>query len=307
MPVDVKKFIIDGEKCFTGPNDVYIGAEMAFNNSIKLGDYIELIVPKGRLTANMGFTPGKGRFKVVGLFKTGYYEFDTTLIIMSLATAQNLYEIGDTAYALGVKVDDLYKMDQYAMKIHAMVGYDYLARTAEEKNKNFFYALQLEKLIMTVILFLIIISAGFTIMGTLVMVVMEKKKAIGILKAMGAKPKSIMVVFVMEGFLIGVTGTILGVVAGLAASLNLQAIIKWIEVKINFIMSNIYEIFDLGTWFYAKIVPTNVYYIDSIPTEVKAEFVVLISIIAVFLSTVAAVFPAWYASRLQPSETIRYE
>jgi lipoprotein-releasing system permease protein len=139
------------------------------------------------------------------------------------------------------------------------------------------------------------------------MVVMEKRKDIGVLKSMGAKPTSIMVVFILEGFLIGVTGTLMGVILGLAASLNLEAIVMWIEAAINNIGKQAYIFFNIGIWEKIVIVPTNVYYIDTIPTEVKPEFIVFISIFAVFLSTVAAIFPAWNASRLNPVETIRYE
>jgi len=244
---------------------------------------------------------------VIGFFKTHYYEYDTSLIVISLRTAQKLYEIGDTASGVGAKVNDLYKMDYIARKVQAATGYEYQTRTAEEKNQNFFYALHLEKLIMTIILFLVIISALFTIMGTLVMVVAEKRKAIGILKSMGAKPKSIMAIFVMEGFLIGLTGSLIGVVLGLAASINLESIIEWVEKAINSTMSFIHHLFGLGIYERISLVPRHVYYLDSIPTEISPEFVVTITILTVFLSTVAAVFPSWHASRLQPIETIRYE
>ena len=223
---------------------------------------------------------------------------------------------------MGIKINDIYKMDAMASRIRQRVGFDYDVQTAEQRNQNLFYALRLEKLIMTIILFLVIISAGFTIMGTLVMVVMEKRKAIGILKSMGARPISIMVIFIMEGFLIGVTGAFAGVVLGISAALNLEVIIKWIEVKINGVMGAVYGAghfvldlvnlvfrseFSMGVYQDLSLVPKNVYYIDTIPTEVNPEFVVLIAIFAVFLSTVAAIFPSWQASRLRPVETIRYE
>lgn len=322
MPMDVKKFIKEGPKDFTRVNDVFIGVEMSWNYNIRKGEWIEIIVPKGRLTAKTGINPGIGTYKVAGLFKTGYYEFDTKLIILSLPASQNLYDLGNVAWGVGIKINDIYKMEAMAARIRQRVGFDYDVQTAEQRNQNLFYALRLEKLIMTIILFLVIISAGFTIMGTLVMVVMEKRKAIGILKSMGARPISIMIIFIMEGFLIGVTGAFSGVVLGISAALNLEVIIKWIEVKINGVMGAVYGamnfIFDvinlvfrselsIGTYQDLSLVPKNVYYIDTIPTEVNPEFVVLIAIFAVFLSTVAAIFPSWQASRLRPVETIRYE
>ncbi|PKL35732.1 MAG: hypothetical protein CVV44_19580 [Spirochaetae bacterium HGW-Spirochaetae-1] len=308
VPAEVKKFITEGGDDFAVKKGVYIGSEMALNYNIKRDQYIEIIVPRGQLTATEGVTPGIGRFKVLGFFKTGYYDFDTKLVIMSLAEAQNLFEVGNVAWGIGIKVKDVYnQLNRISSKIQSVIGFQYVTMTAEEKNQNLFYALKLEKLIMTIILFLVIISAGFTIMGTLVMVVMEKRKAIGILKSMGARPTSIMVIFIMEGFLIGVIGAVTGVIAGLAASLNLEAIILWIEKSINAVMAGIYQAFNLGIFYKISIVPTHVYYIDSIPTEVKPEFVAFIAIFAVFLATVSAIFPAWHASRQNPVETIRYE
>jgi len=306
-PKQITKFITEGSKDFGVKKGIYIGAEMAVNFNIRIGQKIELIVPKGRLTVKTGVTPGLGKYRVLGFFKTGYYDFDTKLVIMSLSQAQQLFSVGKRVWGVGVKIDDIYKLKQYSNKIQGAIGFEYVTMTAEERNQNLFYALKLEKLIMTVILFLVIVSAGFTIMGTLVMVVMEKRKDIGILKAMGAKSNSIMIIFVLEGFLIGVIGSILGVIFGLAASLNLEAIIIWIENTLNTVMAWYYSFMHLGEFYKISIVPTNVYYIDTIPTEIKPEFVVFISIFAVFLATVAAIFPAWSASKMEPVETIRYE
>ncbi len=307
FPDDVRKFVRQGEKDPGGKTGVYIGEEMARDNNIFIGDRIELIVPKGQMTASTGLVPGLGTFKVLGLFKTGYYDFDTKMVVMPLPQAQNLYEIGDSVWGIGVKIHDVYRMREVSSIIRSTIGFHYMTLTAEERNQNLFYALRLEKLIMTIILLLIIISAGFTIMGTLVMVVMEKRKAVGILKSMGAGPNSIMVIFVLEGFFIGVIGAFAGAIMGMAAAINLGAIIQWIEDIVNDIGAFAYEFFDLGFFYHINIVPRHVYYIEGIPTQVVPEFVVFITVFAVFLCTVAAIFPAWNASRLSPVETIRYE
>ncbi len=323
IPRDVEKFIVKDEEQFVkkGKNrvspqvarkffntrSVFIGQEMADSYNILLGDYIELIVPKGTLSVRTGVTPGMEQFRVSGMFKTGYYDFDTKLVIMALPQGQRLFEIGDAVSAIGVRIRDVFKMDRVSDELDAIVGYEYTTMTAEEKNGNLFYALKLEKLILMIILFLVIISAGFTIMGTLVMVVMEKRKAVGILKSMGAKPNSIMVIFVLEGFFIGIIGAFLGVVFGIATALNLDAIIRWVERMINSIMGGIYSLFNIGLYEKINLVPSHVYYIEGIPTDVNPELVVFIAITAVFLCTVAAILPAWSASRLQPVETIRYE
>jgi lipoprotein-releasing system permease protein len=307
IPVDVRKFITDGAKSFSSEPEVFIGVEMAMNNLIDIGNYIDLMVLKGSLSVSEGMMPGVGRFRVKGYFKTGYYEFDTHMIIMSLPESQSFFGIGDRVWGIGVKIKDIYAMRRTADYIQALLGFSYNCLTAEQRNANLFYALRLEKLIMTIILFLVIIAAGFTIMGTMVMVVMEKRKAVGILKSMGARPQSIMSIFILEGFLIGITGTVFGVVLGLATAFNLKAIIASIESVVNGAGSRIYALFHFGPWFDISLIPSNVYYVEGIPTQVTPEFVVFISVIAVFLATVSAVFPAWSASRLKPVETIRYE
>ncbi len=309
IPDDVKKFINPDKypQKFSGKKEVFIGDEMGLLYNIQVGDYIEMIVPKGTNVSSMDVEPSIGRFQVIGFFKTGYYEFDTRLIIISLEQSQKLYGIGKLASGVGIKVNDIYKLDRYYSMIQEDLGFEYSVYTAEQKNSNLFYALKLEKLIMTIILFLVIISASFTIMGTLVMVVMEKRKAVGILKAIGAGPNSIMAIFILEGFFIGLIGTITGVLTGLVTALNLEAIIYGIESFINKFMLYVYDKLDLGIWMDIVIVPKNVYYIDSIPTEIQPEFVVFIAAAALFISTVSAVFPAWYASRLNPVQSIRYE
>lgn len=308
IPADLKNFIVDGHKdTFTGKREVIIGEEMANLNNIKIGDWIEIIVSKGSSAAKINSEPNILKYKVISFFKTGYYEFDTKLIFLSLKNAQRLFAVGDCASAIGIKIDDIYDLKKMSINIQEEVGYNYNVYTAEQRNQNLFYALKLEKLIMTIILFLVIISASFTIMGTLVMVVMEKRKAVGILKAIGAGPNSIMTIFILEGFLIGFIGTVLGVAFGLVTALNLADIILWIENFINGNMKAIYMFFKLGMWVDVSIIPKSVYYIDGIPVQINPEFVVFISVAAVFISSVSAVFPAWHASRLNPVQSIRYE
>jgi len=306
MPEQFKKFIKSENNKFEKSGEIFIGAEMANLHNIESGDVIELIVPRGKIGSD-SMEPGIGRFKVKGFFKTGYYEYDTSLLFISLTDAQNLFGARGRVSGISIKTDDIYKINNYAQKLRDMIDFRYSVMTAEEKNGNLFYALKLEKLIMTVILFLVIVSAGFTIMGTLAMVVMEKRRTVGILKSLGATPQSIMTIFVMEGFLIGLAGSISGVICGLAFSLNLEAIISFAEKVINYAGAFIYHLFNDGQFISISLVPQNVYYIEGIPTQISPEFVAFIGSFAVFLSTLSAVFPAWHASRLNPVETIRYE
>lgn len=306
MPEQFKKFIKSENNKFEKSGEIFLGSEMANLHNIESGDVIELIVPRGKIGTD-SMEPGIGRFKVKGFFKTGYYEYDTSLLFISLADAQNLFGARGRVSGISIKTDDIYKINQYAQKLRDIIDFRYSVMTAEEKNGNLFYALKLEKLIMTVILFLVIVSAGFTIMGTLAMVVMEKRRTVGILKSLGATPQSIMTIFVMEGFLIGLAGSISGVICGLAFSLNLEAIISFAEKMINRIGAFIYPLFNDGQFINISLVPQNVYYIEGIPTQISPEFVAFIGSFAVFLATLSAVFPAWHASRLNPVETIRYE
>ncbi len=306
MPEQFKKFIKSENNNFEKSGEIFIGAEMANLHNIESGDVVELIVPRGKIGSD-SMEPGIGRFKVKGFFKTGYYEYDTSLLFISLTDAQNLFGARGRVSGISIKTNDIYKINNYAQKLRDMIDFRYSVMTAEEKNGNLFYALKLEKLIMTVILFLVIVSAGFTIMGTLAMVVMEKRRTVGILKSLGATPQSIMTIFVMEGFLIGLAGSISGVICGLAFSLNLEAIISFAEKVINNIGAFIYPLISEGQFIGISLVPQNVYYIEGIPTQISPEFVAFIGSFAVFLSTLSAVFPAWHASRLNPVETIRYE
>ncbi len=304
---DLAKFVINGDGKFTSDDQIYIGEELAFSSRLQIGDQLELIVAKGDFDTRTGSTPSAVRFTVAGYFKTGYYEYDTRLLLVSLPAAQKLYGIENKVWGIGVKIRDVFAMDAVAGRIQGKLGYQYQVFTSEERNQNLFYALRLEKLIMTIILFLVILSAGFTIMGTLVMVVMEKRRAIGVLKSMGASQISIMTIFVLEGFLIGLIGTVSGISFGLAAAINLEAIIGAIENSINSLLSFISLTFRVGPFLEVSIVPKHVYYIDKIPTEIHLPFIIFIAVAALFLSTVSAVFPAWHASRLKPVEIIRYE
>jgi len=306
MPEQFQKFIKSENNKFEKSGEIFIGAEMANLHNIESGDVVELIVPRGKIGSD-SMEPGIGRFKVKGFFKTGYYEYDTSLLFISLTDAQNLFGAHGRVSGISIKTDDIYKINNYAQKLRDMIDFRYSVMTAEEKNGNLFYALKLEKLIMTVILFLVIVSAGFTIMGTLAMVVMEKRRTVGILKSLGATPQSIMTIFVMEGFLIGLAGSISGVICGLAFSLNLEAIIAFAEKVINHTGAFIFNFLNMGQFVSISLVPQNVYYIEGIPTQISPEFVAFIGSFAVFLSTLSAVFPAWHASRLNPVETIRYE
>jgi len=266
-----------------------MGKELAKHLDIFVGDKINVVSPIGNITP-LGMMPKMKPFRVTGIFNTGMFEYDSTLAYVSLSQAQAFFDLGDTVTGIQIKVDDVYHTGELARSINAMLGRDYYARDWMQMNHNILFALKTEKVVMFIILTLIVLVAAFGIASTLFMVVMEKTRDIAILKSMGATGASIMKIFVLEGLIIGVTGTILGVASGLLVAHNLEPIINAIQ-KIT------------GQNFFSK----DIYYLDHFPSQVIPSDVVLISVTAVLISFVATLYPAWQASRMLPAEALRYE
>jgi lipoprotein-releasing system permease protein len=261
---------------------IILGNELARNLGVARGDPVTVISPMGRLTP-LGQVPRSQTFRVVGIFDSGMYEYDSTIAYVSLWAAQRFLGIGDRATGIEVRVDDIYKADQVARAIaEALAGYPYWSRDWMRMNKNLFSALKLEKIVMFIILTLIILVAAFNIIGTLIMVVIEKTRDVAILKSMGATRRSIMKIFMIEGAVIGLVGTLLGLLGGFTLC-KLLATYQFIEL------------------------PRDVYYISTLPVKMDPLDVTLIALAAIAISLTATVYPAWQASRLDPAEAIRYE
>ena len=268
---------------------IIIGRELARHLGAFLNDPITVISPMGTITP-MGMVPRMKQFKVVGIFNVGLYEYDSSLAFISLKEAQRFFDMGDAVTGIEIKVDDLYKAKEVAGIIQGDLGFPYWTKDWMEMNKNLFSALRLEKVIMFIILFLIVFVAAFNIVGTLIMVVMEKNRDIAILKSMGATPRSIMKIFIIEGLIIGVVGTILGALSGLLAAINMETIAGFVERVLGF-----------------EVFPGDVYYLDRFPSEVNPVDVVIIVIVALTLCFLATLYPSWKASNLDPAEALRYE
>ena len=266
-----------------------IGKELAKNLGLFLGDPVDVISPMGNITP-FGMMPKLRHFRVVGVFNTGMFEYDSTLAYVSLAEAQNFLGLGDTVTGIQLKVRDVYKTGALAQVINRELGPPYHARDWMQMNKNILFALKTEKSVMFIILTLIVLVAAFGIASTLFMVVMEKTRDIAILKSMGATSRSIMRIFVFEGVIIGVLGTAAGVLSGLLVALNLEPIVSAIQKVTGF------ELFS-----------KDIYYLDHFPSQVIPSDVILISITAVLISFAATLYPSWAASRLSPAEALRYE
>jgi len=294
----LSKYVVEGAidrlepKMTEGPDalpGLLVGRELAKHLNIFVGDKVNVISPMGNITP-LGVMPKMKPFRVAGIFNTGMFEYDSTLAYVSLGQAQAFFDLGDTVTGVQLKVEDVYHTGELASSINRTLGSDYYARDWMQMNRNILFALKTEKIVMFIILTLIVLVAAFGIASTLFMVVMEKNRDIAILKSMGATGNSIMKIFVLEGLVIGVIGTILGVCSGLLVALNLEPIISFIQ-KVT------------GQNFFSK----DIYYLDRFPSLVVPSDVVLISVTAVLISFIATLYPAWQASRMLPAEALRYE
>jgi lipoprotein-releasing system permease protein len=268
---------------------IVLGVELAKHLGLSVGDALQVISPLGTITP-MGMVPKMRRFRVVGVFQSGMYEYDTTLAYISLENAQKFFNLDGRVTGIEIKTDNVYKVKEIGREIRRKLGFPFWTKDWMEMNRNLFSALRLEKIAMFIILVLIVLVAAFNIISTLIMVVMEKNKDIAILKSMGAPARGILRIFIIEGLVIGVVGTALGLVLGLAAALNLEKITGFVENLFGF-----------------KILSSDVYYIDKLPSQVNPWDITWIVLTAILISLLATVYPAWRASRLDPAEALRYE
>jgi len=268
---------------------IILGVELAKHLAASIHETIQVVSPLGTMTP-MGMVPKMKRFRVVGTFYSGMYEIDNTLAYISLESAQKFFNMGASVTGIEIKTDDIYQVKQIGKAIRREMGYSFWTKDWMEMNRNLFSALKLEKIAMFIILVLIVFVAAFNIISTLIMVVMEKNKDIAILKSMGAPSKGILKIFIIEGLVIGILGTLLGTILGLGAAFNLEKITVFVEDLFGF-----------------KILASDVYYIDKLPSQVNPLDVVLIVVTAILISLLATLYPSWRASKLDPAEALRYE
>ena len=271
------------------PPGIILGVELSKHLSVTLNDNIQVISPLGTMTP-MGMMPKMKRFRVEGIFYSGMYEFDNTMAYVSIKSAQKFFGMGDRVSGIEIKTKDIYQVKKTGTEIRRKLGFPFWTKDWMEMNRNLFSALRLEKIAMFIILILIVLVAAFNIISTLIMVVMEKNKDIAILKSMGAPSGSILKIFIIEGGVIGVVGTILGTILGLGAAFNLEKITGFVENLFGF-----------------KILSSDVYYIDKLPSQVNPFDVTMIVVTAILISLLATLYPSWRASKLDPAEALRYE
>jgi lipoprotein-releasing system permease protein len=259
---------------------IILGKELAASLNVTEGSIIYIISPNG-MVSPVGHIPTMKRFEVSGVFGSGFYEYDASLAYIHLNDAQQLLKIGDAVTAVGVRVDDIYRADAVARKVTEVLGFPFWTMDWMQMNRSFFSALKLEKKAMFIILTLIILVAAFNIASTLIMMVMGKTKDIAILKAMGATDRSIWKIFVFKGIVIGLIGTILGLVLGIIGCFILKHY-KFIEL------------------------PGDVYYFTTLPVQLEYLDVLTIVAAAIAICFLSTLYPAYKASRFNPVEALRY-
>ncbi len=284
---DLKKYVKKGDYKLS-PKGVLVGGELARFFGITVGDVIVINIPTKSATS-FGLIPRELKCKVEGIFSSGLYDFDMSFVYISLDTYQKFLGVTNVS-GVNVQLYDFDSSVDMKTKITRELGYPYYARTWLERNVNLFRAIRTEKVVMFIILVVAIIIAAFNISSTLVMTVMEKTRDVGILKSLGASRLSIMKIFLYQGFFVGILGTVMGVLSG-------GLIIRYIDVIADLVS----KIFGF------EVFPKDIYLFDKIPAYISPFDISVIAISAILISVVAAVYPAWKASMLNPVEALRYE
>lgn len=288
---DFRKTIVSGSLDDLRPGEfgVILGSDLARSLRVFTGDKVTLIAPQGTVTP-AGVVPRVRSFRVVGIFEVGMYEYDAGLALIHLADAQRLYQLGDRVSGVRLKVEDIFAAPRIARELAGLINADAYLQDWTKSHANFFRAVQIEKTMMFIILSLIVAVAAFNLVSTLVMAVTDKQADIAILRTLGARPASIMAVFVVQGALVGFVGLGLGVLGGVVLALNIDVVVPALERL-------------LGIHFLAK----DVYYISDLPSDLQWGDVWGVTVIAFFLSLLATLYPSWRAARVNPAEALRYE
>jgi len=275
-------------KLLSGEFGVVLGGELARAMGVRTGDTVTLIAPSGQVTP-AGVVPRLKQMTVVGTFDSGHFEFDSALVLMHQDDAGRIFRLeGPTG--IRVKLQNLHLAREVATQLVSSLSGDLLVRDWTRQNRTWFAAVQLEKRMMFIILTLIVAVAAFNLVSTLVMTVTDKRADIAILRTLGASPASIMGVFMVQGAMVGVIGTLSGLALGLGVALNIDVIVPALERLLN-----------------ASFLPRDIYLISRMPSEPQYADIMPIVVISLVLAFLATLYPSWRASRVNPAEALRYE
>ncbi len=267
---------------------IVLGSELARSFGVRVGDKVNLLAPQGIVTP-AGVIPRIKSFTVVGVFESGHYEYDSSLALIDIDDATKLYRL-DRYTGIRLKLADMQAAPEVSQKLVHTLNQDVLVRDWTQQNRSWFSAVQLEKRMMFIILALIIAVAAFNLVSSLVMSVRDKEADIAILRTLGAAPRSVLAIFVVQGALIGLLGCLIGVVLGVVLALNVGHVVSFVE-----------QVFHL------QFLPQNIYFVSALPSDLQWSDVVTIGCVSVFLSFVATLYPSWRAARIEPAQALRYE
>ena len=272
-----------------GEFGMVMGRELAATLGISLGDKVTVITPQANMTP-AGFMPRLKRFTLVGVFEVGMYEYDRGLVLVHMSDAGKLLRMDGAVSGVRLKLDDMFLAPRVARSLAEQLPEAVRVTDWTRRHANYFRAVASEKTVMFVILTLIIAVAAFNIVSTLVMTVTDKQADIAILRTLGSTPGSIMTIFIVQGTVLGLVGTLIGGVGGVALALNVETLVPAIEQALGM-----------------EFLPADIYYISDLPSDLQWDDVVKITSISFLLSLVSTIYPAWRASRTQPAEALRYE
>lgn len=289
---DLARMMKDGKLADLVPGEfgIIIGMELSRALGVFTGDKIVLISPQGQVTP-AGILPRLKQFTVTGIFEVGHFEYDSGMALIHLADAQKLYRMeNDDVSGVRLKLHDIFTAPQVLRELHPLISTEVYATDWTSQHANYFRAIQIEKKMLSLILALIIAVAAFNIVSTLVMAVTDKQSDIAIMRTLGASPRSIMKIFIVQGTLIGILGTALGVIGGTLLAYNVGSVVAFIEQVFN-----------------VQFLSREVYYISEIPTDPQLADIVTVAAVSFVLTLLATLYPSYRASRVNPAEALRYE
>jgi lipoprotein-releasing system permease protein len=273
-----------------GQYGIVLGETLAANLGVYQGDYVNLMVPKISVTP-VGMLPRFRRFRVVGIFHAGIgFGFDSAYAFINLRDAQHLYVLNQGITGVQMDVQDLFAAPMLASKIQSLLGYHYQVADWSEQYGAFYHTIQLQKTMSFLIILLLIAIATFNLVSSLVMLVNEKQSDIAILRTLGMTPKAIMTIFVLQGCIVGLIGLCLGLIAGVLLSLNITALVNFIQHVFN-----------------VQLLNSSVNFVNYLPSQLSGHDLLKVSVVAFGMSLLATLYPAWRASKILPAEALRYE
>ena len=288
---DVGRYLVEGDVASLAPRrfNVLLGRVLAIRLGASVGAAVNLVAPQARITP-AGMIPRMRRFTVTGIFEVGHAQYDSSLAVIHIADAQSLFRLDKGVSGLRLKLSDMFDAPSVSRELAHSFGGAYWLRDWTQHHANFFRALKIERTVMFVILTLIVAVAAFNLVSTLIMVVTDKESDIAILRTLGASQSSVLSIFIVQGMVIGIAGTLAGIAGGVALATHVETLVPAIE-----------------SFFDVKFLSPQVYYISAVPSEMRWRDVAAVGSVAFVMSVLATLYPAWKASTTQPVEALRHE